>query len=56
MTAAQEAGYPLIDFKGSSAADGVGWFQLNVRDGVRQSSSICYLHPLADLPENLKGR
>ena len=47
VTAAQEAGYPLIDFKRSSAGDGVGWFQLNVKDGSgsRVRSATCTHSP-----------
>ncbi|MEL6287777.1 MAG: GMC family oxidoreductase [Pseudomonadota bacterium] len=32
---------------------GAGWFPLNARGSLRQSSSICYLHPLSALPDNL---
>jgi len=35
---------------------GSGWFPLNVKGALRQSSSIAYLHPLADLPANLEVR
>jgi choline oxidase len=53
VAAAQEAGHPLADFDGGICREGVGWFALNVEDGIRQSSSVCYLHPLDRLPENL---
>jgi choline dehydrogenase-like flavoprotein len=33
---------------------GSGWFPLNVKGALRQSSSIAYLHPLVDLPANLE--
>lgn len=32
---------------------GTGWFPLNARGDLRQSSSIAYLHPLNQLSENL---
>ncbi len=35
---------------------GTGWFPLNVKGALRQSSSIAYLHPLASLPGNLQVR
>ena len=35
---------------------GTGWFPLNVKGSLRQSSSIAYLHPLASLPANLQLR
>jgi len=52
VEAAQQAGFPLVDF-GQEFREGVGWFQLNKRGLLRQSSSAAYLHPLADLPRNL---
>ena len=54
VDAALQAGYPLAEFDGGSAGEGVGWFWLNVSHGARQSSSACYLHPLAGLPTNLR--
>ena len=33
---------------------GTGWFPLNARGDLRQSSSIAYLHPLDQLPGNLQ--
>ena len=33
---------------------GTGWFPLNTRGDLRQSSSVAYLHPLKDLPKNLQ--
>ncbi|MFT5741042.1 MAG: choline oxidase [Gammaproteobacteria bacterium] len=35
-------------------ASGSGWFPLNAKAALRQSSSIAYLHPLSDLPANLQ--
>ena len=33
---------------------GCGWFPLNARGDLRQSSSVAYLHPLEALPDNLR--
>jgi len=33
---------------------GTGWFPLNAKAALRQSSSIAYLHPLSQLPRNLR--
>ena len=56
VAAAVEAGYPQVSFEDPDFAEGVGWLRLNVRDGLRQSSSVAYLHPLADGPPNLTIR
>ena len=56
IAAAVEAGYPLISFADPDFAEGVGWLRLNARDGLRQSSSVAYLHPLADCAPNLTIR
>jgi choline oxidase len=48
-----EAGFPFVAFNTSEFREGVGWFQLNKRGLIRQSSSVAYLHPLAKLPPNL---
>lgn len=53
IEAAHQAGYPLIAFNQEVLREGVGWFQLNARGSVRQSSSVAYLHPLRDLPSSL---
>jgi choline dehydrogenase-like flavoprotein len=53
VEAAQQAGFPLVQFNSGEIREGVGWFQLNKRGPVRQSSSVAYLHPLAQLPPNL---
>ncbi|MDH3534811.1 MAG: GMC family oxidoreductase N-terminal domain-containing protein [Gammaproteobacteria bacterium] len=50
-----EMGLPEVNFRERIVA-GTGWFPLNVRGALRQSSSIAYLHPLADLPDNLRVR
>lgn len=56
VEAAQQAGFPLLPFDTGNIRDGVGWFQLNTRGPFRQSSSVAYLHPLAQLPANLTLR
>jgi choline oxidase len=54
VAAAQQAGFPLVDFAAiDQVREGVGWFLLNKRGGIRQSSSVAYLHPLSQLPANL---
>ena len=53
VEAAQQAGFPLVRFNEEDFREGVGWFTLNQRDGIRQSSSVAYLHPLDELPPNL---
>jgi choline dehydrogenase len=54
MGAAQAAGIPRVTFDNDgNFGPAVGLFQLNIKDGIRQSSSVAYLHPLAQLPANL---
>lgn len=48
-----ELGQPEIRLR-ESIGQGAGWFPLNVKGPLRQSSSIAYLHPLAQLPANLE--
>lgn len=36
-----------------SLDSGVGYFRINVKEGIRQSSSVAYLHPLHAAPPNL---
>lgn len=56
VQAAIESGLPLVRFNVDPHAEGVGWLQLNQRDGIRQSSSVAYLHPVAVLPQALEVR
>jgi choline oxidase len=56
VAAAQEAGLPRTRFNADPHGEGSGWLQLNQRDGVRHSSSVAYLHPLAELPDTLTVR
>lgn len=52
LQAAQQLGYPERDF-GVEVGEGASWFQLNKTGSRRCSSSVAYLHPLAELPANL---
>jgi choline oxidase len=49
---AQEFGLPERNFRETLGA-GAGWFPLNARGDLRQSSSVAYLHPTSKLPQNL---
>jgi choline oxidase len=51
--AAQEMGLPERDVHGAEFDEAAGWLYLNERDGVRQSTAVGYMYPLADLPANL---
>jgi choline oxidase len=53
VEAAQQAGFPLVRFNEEDFREGVGWFQISQRGGIRQSSSVAYLHPLEGLAPNL---
>jgi choline dehydrogenase-like flavoprotein len=55
IDACRQKGLPEIDLRETVDA-GSGWFPLNVKGALRQSSSIAYLHPLAALPANLEVR
>ncbi|MGL4526571.1 MAG: GMC family oxidoreductase [Aestuariivirga sp.] len=55
LDAGRELGLPDVDFAKEVRA-GVGLFPLNARGRLRQSSSIAYLHPLAQLPPHLEVR
>ncbi|MBA2443541.1 MAG: GMC family oxidoreductase N-terminal domain-containing protein [Rubrobacter sp.] len=52
IEAGKEAGFPEISFA-EGVREGTGLFQLNKKGGLRQSSSVAYLHPLSGMPENL---
>ena len=48
FNAANSAGYPTIEFnKRDNNKTGIGWFDLNKRGNIRESSSVAYLHPLS---------
>ena len=53
VEAGKELGLAEVDFT-NSIRQGVGWFPLNAKGRMRQSSSIAYLHPLAALPKHLE--
>lgn len=55
INACLEKGLPEVNFREQITA-GSGWFPLNVKGSLRQSSSIGYLHPLSQLPDNLEVR
>jgi choline oxidase len=48
VEAAQQAGFPRVEFNSHELNEGVGWFQLNKKGPLRRSSSVAYLHPLLD--------
>src|SRR5438874_11083674 len=50
----QQAGFSHVPFNAAGTLrEGVGIFHLNARDGIRQSSSQAYLHPLLPFTKNL---
>jgi choline oxidase len=53
LEACEQAGLPRLDFQEPNFRRGAGWFRLNTQGDRRQSSSVAYLHPLTELPENL---
>ena len=53
VNAGIELGLPHIDFQ-KQVAEGIGYFPLNARRRLRQSSSVTYLHPLSKLPKHLE--
>ena len=54
IAAGQEAGYPCTpDFNGAEQ-EGVGPYQLTIKDGVRWSVAMAYLRPLLGLRRNLR--
>jgi choline dehydrogenase-like flavoprotein len=55
IDACLEKGLPEVNFR-QQIISGTGWFPLNVKGSLRQSSSIGYLHPLRQLPDNLEVR
>ena len=55
IDANKSMGLPELNLREQLGA-GTGWFPLNARGVLRQSSSVAYLHPLAALPDNLQVR
>jgi choline dehydrogenase len=50
LEAAVEAGIPFNDDHNGATLDGVGYAQLNIRDGVRQSAATVFLRPVLGSP------
>ncbi len=50
IEAAVQAGIPLNDDFNGPEQDGVGWYQLTQRGGMRCSASVAYLHPALARP------
>lgn len=54
LEAAQQAGFDQVTFNTEGELrEGVGVFQLNARNGIRQSSSQAYIHPMLPSTKNL---
>lgn len=54
LEAAQQAGFDLVTFNtDGELRAGAGVFQLNARNGTRQSSSQAYIHPMLASAKNL---
>ncbi|XP_044763982.1 glucose dehydrogenase [FAD, quinone]-like [Coccinella septempunctata] len=49
IDASQEAGFPYVDYNGPKQI-GVSQLQVSMRDGVRESASRAYLHPIRNRP------
>jgi choline dehydrogenase-like flavoprotein len=45
-----EAGLPANDDFNGPDQDGVGWYQVTQRDGMRCSTAVAYLHPVMERP------
>lgn len=50
IDAAQEAGLPLNEDFNGPEQDGVGWYQVTQRNGLRCSAAVAYLHPVLERP------
>ncbi|MGO9881480.1 MAG: GMC family oxidoreductase [Solirubrobacteraceae bacterium] len=50
IDAAIAHGIPRNDDFNGPEQDGVGWYQFTQRDGRRESTAACYLHPAMDRP------
>ena len=53
IEAGKQAGYSERFMEADCEIEGVGWVALNMKDGIRQSSSVAYLHPLGKRHPNL---
>ena len=50
IEAGVEAGLPTNDDFNGPEQDGVGWYQVTQRDGMRCSTAVAYLHPAMERP------
>jgi choline dehydrogenase-like flavoprotein len=50
IEAGAEAGIPLNEDFNGAEQDGVGWYQVNQRNGLRCSAAVAYLHPAIERP------
>jgi choline dehydrogenase-like flavoprotein len=50
IEAGVEAGLPRNDDFNGAEQDGVGWYQVTQRDGMRCSAAVAYLHPALERP------
>ncbi|KAF7257357.1 hypothetical protein EG68_05502 [Paragonimus skrjabini miyazakii] len=53
LEAAQQAGYPFTEDINGFQQEGVGYFDMTIKDGERCSSSVAYLHPIRRSRPNL---
>lgn len=53
IEASKEFGVPKGDFIKGEYKESAGWFSLNKKGNIRHSSSVAYLHPYDQIPENL---
>lgn len=53
IDACAEAGIPRNDDVNAESQEGAGYYQLTVKNGLRQSAAVAYLHPVMNRP-NLK--
>ncbi|MBB2772086.1 MULTISPECIES: GMC family oxidoreductase [Mycolicibacterium] len=58
LKAAALVGMPTVAFnRGETVRNGAGWFQINAgEDGIRNSTSHAFLHPILDTRRNLEVR
>ncbi|WPP51995.1 GMC family oxidoreductase [Catalinimonas niigatensis] len=53
IEASEQFGIPAQDFEQGNYHQSAGWFSLNKKGGLRYSSSVAYLHPYDQIPEDL---
>ncbi len=54
VAAGEQAGYPRTDDFNGANQEGVGPYQLTIKDGVRWSAAMAYLRPLLGVRRNLE--